>query len=423
MSVRILLASLLLSSPALLNAQEKPPTKDNTTSAPLPWEQIRRVPMSGGLRAFWNVAGADNATNYREAAAHGFEMVDLLNTYSDYPGRQKENIRKTLDTNKNNPWQKPEFFERIIRRNIEQRGNQNAIFVHDIEFSFEEDIEKAWADPVVRAASKATSREQFADTYLREWATWFTLPCQWAKEQFPGTPIGIYGPQPFRRDYFGISGKSAQQIDGTHHSDAELWQHIDPFVDYYIASIYVFYDKPDSIYYMAANVEENVERSRRFGNKPLYAYEWLRYHSSNKKLAEQEVAPWLAEAMAVLPYFCGARGLALWGSEPKRQGQYYHTLPVFMKSLGRISDLSAKITAAKLMPDEPAHVLWKAKRPLVRRLRVSADEWIILAVNPWQTEDAISNVEVPLEQSRIKVDVRGRHSEIFHCTGESVKRL
>ena len=133
---------------------------------------------------------------------------------------------------------------------------------------------------------------------------------------------------------------------------------------------------------MAANVEENIERTRRYGDKPLYAYEWLRYHSSNKKLADQEVAPWLAEAMAVLPYFCGARGIALWGSEPKRQGQYYHTLPVFMSSIGRISDLSAKIAAAKLMPDEPAHVLWKAKRPLIRRIRVGADEWIILAVNP-----------------------------------------
>ncbi len=423
MSVRVLLASLLLSAPAFLNAQEKSPTQDNGTASPPSWEQIRPVPMSGGLRAFWNVAGGDNPTNYREAAAHGFEMVDLLNTYADYPGRQKENIRKTLDINKNNPWQKPEFFERIIRRNIEQRGNQNAIFVHDIEFSFEEDVDKAWADPVVRAASKATSREQFADAYLREWATWFTLPCQWAKERFPGTPIGIYGPQPFRRDYYGIAGKSAQQIDGTHQSDAELWQHIDPFVDYYVASIYVFYDKPDSVYYMAANVEENVERTRRFGNKPLYAYEWLRYHDSNQKLANQEVAPWLAEAMAVLPYFCGARGVALWGSEPKRKGQYYHTLPVFAKSLGRISDLSAKIAAAKLMPDEPVHVLWKARRPLVRRLRVSADEWIILAVNPWQAEDATSHVEVPLEKGPIKVELRGRHSEIFHCAGESVKRL
>ena len=423
MPLRFAFITLLLASHALLEAQEKPPVSVTQPATPTPWEQIRRVPMSGGLRAFWNVAGGDNPTNYREAAAHGFEMVDLLNTYSDYHGRQKENIRTTLDTNKTNPWQKPEFFERIIRRNIEKRGNQGAIFVHDIEFTFEEDIDKVWNDPVVRAASKATTREQFADAYLREWSTWFTLPCQWTKERFPGSPIGIYGPQPFRRDYFGIAGKSAQQIDGTHHSDAELWQHIDASVDYYIASIYVFYEKPDSLYYMAANVEENVERTRRFGSKPLYAYEWLRYHDSNKKLAGQEVSPWLAEAMAVLPYFCGARGLAVWGSEPKKQGQYYHVLPIFMNSLGRISDLSTKLAGAKLMSDEPAHVLWKSKRPFVRRMRVSADEWIILAVNPWQSDEARSTIELPLENSRITVELRGRHSEIYHCTSAGVKRL
>ena len=393
--------------------------------SPVPpsWNEVRPVPMRGGLRAFWNVAGGDNATNEREAALHGFEMVDLLNTYSDYPGRQKENIRKTLDLNRNNPWRKPEFFERIIKRNIEQLGRAGAILVNDIEFSFEEDVEKAWADPVVRADSGVTTREQFEHAYFREWATWFTLPNQWAKERYPNTPIGLYGPQPFRRDFYGISGKSAQQIDGTHRSDAALWKHIDPSVDYYIASIYVFYDKPDSIYYMAANVEENLERTRRLGDKPLYAYLWLRYHNSNAKLVGQEVAPWLAESMAVLPYFCGARGIALWGSEPKRQGQYYHTLPVFMESLGRVSDLSEKIAAAKLMPDEPAHVLWKAKRPLIRRLRVSAEEWIVLTVNPWQAEDATSTLAVPLENSSISLEVRGRHTEIFHCTSGNVKRL
>jgi hypothetical protein len=422
-NIRTLSAALLLASHVLLNAQEKLPAGDPSGTPPPSWDQIRRVSMSGGLRAFWNVAGGDNATNYREAAMHGFEMVDLLSTYSDYPGKQKENIRKTLDVNRTNPWQKPEFFERIVRRNIEKKGNEGAIFVHDIEFSFEEDIDKVWADPDLRAAAKSSNREQFADAYLREWATWFTLPCQWAKERFPNKPIGIYGPQPFRRDYFGIAGKSAQQIDGTHHSDAELWRHIDPFVDYYIASIYVFYDKPDSIYYMAANVEENIERTRRYGNKPLYAYEWLRYHDSNKKLANQEVAPWLAEAMAVVPYFCGARGIALWGSEPRQQGQYYHTLPAFMTSLGRVSDLSDKIAAAELMPDARAHVLWNARRPLIRRLRVNADEWIILAVNPWQSEDAVSTVEVPLERGSISVELQGRHTGVFHYLTGSLKRL
>jgi hypothetical protein len=75
------------------------------------------------------------------------------------------------------------------------------------------------------------------------------------------------------------------------------------------------------------------------------------------------------------------------------------------------------------MPDKPAHVLWKAKRPLIRRMRVSTDEWIIFAVNPWQAEDAICNVEVPLEQGSISLELRGRHSEVFHRMGESLRRL
>jgi hypothetical protein len=46
---------------------------------------------------------------------------------------------------------------------------------------------------------------------------------------------------------------------------------------------------------------------------PAPWYEWLRYHDSNKQLAGKELAPYLVEAMAVLPYFCGAKGIVLWG--------------------------------------------------------------------------------------------------------------
>ena len=135
-------------------------------------------------------------------------------------------------------------------------------------------------------------------------------------------PVGLYGPQPFRRDYWGVAGKSAKQIYGTHLNDAKLWKYIDPHVDFYVASVYVFYDDPGSIYYIAANVEENYQRTRQYGNKPVYAYEWLRYHNSNKKLAGQELAPYLVEAMAVVPYFCGAKGVVVWGWEPGQKGQY-----------------------------------------------------------------------------------------------------
>jgi hypothetical protein len=412
---QLLLACGLGFVPMCLGASDSEP-------APTPWEQIRPVPMSGDLRVFWDVGGRDRAYNEEQAVKHGFKPVDLLGTYSDYPGKQKENINTFLATNRTNPWNKPEFFERIIKRNIAARGGKGAIFVHDIEFDFEEDIEKAWADEAARVASCAKTKEQFTATYFREWATWFSLPCVWAKKQWPREPVGIYGPQPFRRDYWGLAGKSAAQIDGTHRTDAELWRHIDHHVDFYIASVYVFYDNPGSIYYIASNIEENVQRTRRYGNKPLYAYEWLRYHDSNKKLAGQELAPYLVEAMAVLPYFSGARGLVLWGWEPKGKGQYYHSLPRFMDSLGRVSDLSAKIAKAKLVIDEPAHVLWKEKRPLVRKLRVSSDEWIVMAVNPWQGETVKKEIAVQCGARSVALTLEGRHTDIFHIQGGRVTK-
>lgn len=112
-------------------------------------------------------------------------------------------------------------------------------------------------------ASGTATEAEFAEAYFREWATWFTQPCIWAKEQRPHQPVGIYGPQPFRRDYWGIAGKDARQIDGTHARDADLWTHIDPAVDFVGASVYIFYDEPGAIYYIASNIEENVARGCR----------------------------------------------------------------------------------------------------------------------------------------------------------------
>ncbi len=377
------------------------------------WEQVRPVQMRGNWKIFWNVGGSEVDYNNREALAHGFQLVNLVNTYADYPGNDRENINRARKDNRTNPWKKPPFFERIIRRNLRQAARGGAIMVQDIEFPFEEDVNKAWLDPEARAASGARTEEGFAKLYLREWASWFWLPCQWTKEDLPGMPVGLYGVQPFRRDYWGIAGNSAEQRDGTHRSDAELWQFIDHHVDFYVASVYVFYDDPGSLYYIAANVEENYQRTRRYGNKPVYAYEWLRYHDSNTRLAGQELAPYLVEAMAVVPYFSGAKGVVVWGWEPGRKGQYYEHLPLFARSLGRLSDLSERLSRAELAIGEPAHVLWKEKRPLVRNLMLSANECVILAVNPWQAEDARSQQSVSCGSRMVDVPLVGRHTGIF----------
>ena len=94
-----------------------------------------------------------------------------------------------------------------------------------------------------------------------------------------------------------------------------------------------------------------------------------------------------------------------------------------MNSLGRVSDLSGKIASAQLMPDAPAQTLWHEKRPLIRRLRVSDDEWIVLAVNPWQAADVNSVVNVELGERSVKLELRGKHTELFHVVGTNLQRL
>jgi len=387
-------------------------------SSPPKWGDIREVKLQGGLKIFWNINAWDRDLSEPEAVARGFGLVDLLNTYSDYPGRQREKIVP----DGRNPWSKPPFFEQIVRRNVNtMRGL--SLFVHDIEFSFEEDLDALWNDPAIRAASHVTSKEAFRDAYYREWASWYTLPCIWAKEKYPNTPIGIYGPQPFRRDYWGVAGKAAKQIDGTHKTDAELWKHIEPAVDFCIASIYCFYDDPGSVYYMASNIEENQRRMQSYGNKPVYAYVWLRYHNSNTGLKGRELDDYLVEAAAVLPFFCGARGLVLWGWEPKGKCPYYRSLPLFMQSLERLRDLSDRIAQAEMVTDEPVHVAWKEKLPLIRRLRVSDAEWIVLAANPWQAESDEKVVTANCGSGDVQFTIRGKHTEIYHVSKGRPKRI
>ena len=54
------------------------------------------------------------------------------------------------------------------------------------------------------------------------------------------------------------------------------------------------------------------------------------------------------------------------------------------------------------------------KRPLVRKLQVSADEWIILAVDPWQKEDAQRTLGVDCGGRSVNIELRGRHTRIVH---------
>lgn len=388
------------------------------------WDSLPFLDMRGGLKVFWNVIDGTSPENRARALKHGFSPITLIDAYSDNPGGQKESIARFVANNSINPWNKPEFFERTSKRNIAARENVGTI-VQDIEFVFNKDVNKAWNDAAVKAASGESGYYEFEEAYLREWASWYWLPLAWVREKYPDAKVGLYGLQPFWRDYWGIARKNLSQINEKHQIDGKIWKHIDPHVDFYVSDIYIFYDRPDSVYYMAANVEANYIRTREFGQKPIYSYESLRYSDSHWNEGIREINPYLAEAMAVIPFFSGARGLVLWGFEPKFKvegEQPFTSMPVFMKSLERVSRFSEKIAAATLVIDEPAHMLWQTKRPLVRRLVVNPTECIVMAINPWQEEDGVTNASVSCGPREVSIEMKGRATAIYHIEGNTISR-
>jgi hypothetical protein len=370
--------------------------------------------MKGGLSAFWNISSGKFSDAHQLAAyARGFRPITLLGTYADYPGGQKENVARAI-SKPANPWGRPPFFERTIRRNIALRPASGP-YVQDIEIDIPT-LAQAWASEPIRRASGATDAKAFAPAYYRAWADWFTLPLQWTKQAYPDTPVGIYGLQPFQRDYWTFAGRSAAQVADAHAADAALWRLIDPYVDFYVASIYAFYDRPDTVMYFAANVEENFKRTRRYGNKPVYAYTWLRFHDSNRQLKGRELTPYLVEAMAITPYFSGAKGVVAWGWEPKtpsRAALPYQTLPLFARSLARVAALSERVGRGRLVIDTPAQTLWNTRKPLVRRIEDADGGCVVMAINPWQDERDQSKATTTCGGRRYTIPMRGRYTTLM----------
>lgn len=59
----------------------------------LAWDSLPNLEMRGGLKVFWNVGDRADGDHQRQAIAHGFTPVTLVNTFADYPGRNGKTFR------------------------------------------------------------------------------------------------------------------------------------------------------------------------------------------------------------------------------------------------------------------------------------------------------------------------------------------
>lgn len=389
------------------------------------WDQVQAFELKGGLRAFWNVYDGSRGVHTAAALCRGFLPVTIQNTFADYPGAQRENIETFLGKLSANPWQKPSFFERIIKRNIAAAPppSPGGIYVHDIEFTFQRSALKAW---VYNAVDRRffPSFTAFEEAYWKEWSTWFILPVKWTRERYKGASVGIFGPQPFFKETDRIKNYTAKEFEDRHSFDLKLWKNIDPYVDFVIVESYVPDGRPDSVFYLATEIEENYHREIKIGGgNPIFAYLWLRYYGPDWRKATALVDPFLVEAMTLVPYFSGARAVVLWGHEPDVKSSDplpYTQLPLFAHTLSRLSAVSGMIGKGHLLPGEPANVLWREKRPLIRVLDAGKDGCVALAINPWQAERDISATKVACQGRTYPLMVNGRHATLAQISNGTV---
>lgn len=69
------------------------------------------------------------------------------------------------------------------------------------------------------------------------------------------------------------------------------------------------------------------------------------------------------------------------------------------------------------------HAAWKAKAPLIRKLRVGEKEWLVLAAFPWQDKAAVISVPVRCGATSVPLAVRGRHTEICRIENGRAARM
>ena len=81
------------------------------------------------------------------------------------------------------------------------------------------------------------------------------------------------------------------------------------------------------------------------------------------------------------------------------------------------------MTPDRLVLNEPAHLAWKAKRPLIREFRLSRTQSLVMVCYPWQEETEEMTVNFDHGDDTFPLTIRGRHTELFYLHNGEFERL
>ncbi|MGL4630227.1 MAG: T9SS type A sorting domain-containing protein [Leadbetterella sp.] len=284
------------------------------------------------------------------------------------------------------------------------------IFMVDIELQWKSDLQilelknSRFTPTEIRSLSDAA----FVEAYKREsqnlYSTCLSYIISRGGIDTRITSISSYSDAPILNTFINIQGKSWENwqkdptsvnfltydfnrntVGGSFYAQQSL---LSP-------SAYFYYDYPhpfagEYLSYMLFQIEAN----KAWSNKDQMVFLWQKY-SANQDFSGRAIKPWMAESMAIFPFFAGAKGLWLWDDPSSvRPTDNLSNYEWFTFGLYRLSVFKDMFDGGTQVATVSARDYNENKQPVWRGI-VKGNKILIAAHNPWaDSENTEVNVNV-----------------------------
>lgn len=280
-------------------------------------------------------------------------------------------------------------------------------------------------NPIVPINYRLLTNENFKTRYKNDMQSLYAKPISYLNsinKLSKISYIGSYGDTPVRSQFQNIESQSWSQwisngknlsyllkdtlkadLGGLFNSQLNI---INPSC--YIQNPYLSNPKTQGGSYLA-EILFQIEVNKKWANRPIIPFVWLRYESNN-----QFVASYQAEAMAIFPFLAGASGLWLWENPTinvaiENLSAYEH----FTKGLYKLSQFKNFFEGNFEIIEADNPVDLKVKSLPVWR-GVFKDSKILIAVhNPYAAENEKTIVTVKYKKWSKEIELNGR--EVHLC--------
>ncbi|WP_367913142.1 hypothetical protein [Leadbetterella sp. DM7] len=273
----------------------------------------------------------------------------------------------------------------------------------------------------VPADVRALNDDAFVLRYQQDMQGLYAHAAAYIKERVNARVFTAYGDVPVINTFTNIQGPTW-----------EKWQ-TDPSVLHYISydftrnkaggsydelmtvlspNAYFYYDYPhifagEYLSYLMFQTEAN----RAWSSRDQWLFLWNRY-SYTPQYVGKNIRPWMSEAMAIFPFFAGARGIWLW--DDMSPSADYSGYEYFMNGLYRLSAFRSFFEGDyRLVQTISARDYNENKLPVWRGVYKNG-RLLVAAHNPWATTDN-EEVTLTINYGSLKENITLKGYEVFLC--------